>query len=357
LGKKVLVLVGTKRGAFILESNADRACWQVKGPFCQAWPILHFNGDPATGTLYAAGGNEWFGPAVWRSADLGATWTQSNQGFSYGDEGPTITKVWNVTPAHGALYAGVEPAGLFRSDDGGATWEHVGGLRDHPSRPNWMAGGGGLILHTIVPHPTDSNQMWLAMSAVGTFYTADGGKTWTPRNKGVRADFMPEKYPEFGQCVHRLVMASGQPNQLYQQNHCGVYRSADGGQTWEEITAGLPSEFGFPMAAHPRDPKTVYAIPLNGAIEGRYVPDAKAAVWRTNDGGDTWTRLSRGLPQENAYFGVLRGAMAVDPLDSAGVYFGTGNGQIYGSRDEGETWSLLAEFLPPVSSIEIVVVE
>lgn len=355
MSQRVLVLIGTKKGGFILEGDGDRTEWQVRGPFCQAWPIHHLVYDESSGMLYAGGGNEWFGPAVWRSADLGETWTHSGEGLTYGDAGPTIRKVWNVTPAHGALYAGVDPAGLFRSDDGGVTWQHVAGLRAHPSSASWMPGNGGLCLHSIVPHPTDPDQMWVGMSAVGTYYTADGGRTWVPRNKGVRAGFMPDPYPEFGQCVHKLVMAPGESHLLYQQNHCGVYRSADGGQSWQEITAGLPSEFGFPMAAHPRDPRTVYVIPLNG--EGRYVPEGHAAVWRTSDGGDSWTKLTAGLPQENAYLNVLREAMAVDRLDSSGVYFGTGNGQVFGSNDEGESWSLLAEFLPPVWSVETAVVD
>jgi len=354
---RVLVLVGTKKGGFILESDCGRKSWQLRGPFCQAWPINHINYDSASGTLYAGGGNEWFGPAVWRSTDLGETWTHSGEGLTYGDGGPSITNVWNVTPARGALYAGVAPAGLFRSDDGGVTWSHVTGLREHPSCSSWMPGNGGLCLHTIIPHPTDPSQMWIAISAVGAFYTADGGRTWETRNKGVRADFMPDKYPEFGQCVHKMVMAAGEPNLLYQQNHCGMYRSHDAGQTWQEISEGLPSTFGFPMAAHPRDPKTAYVIPLNGDGKGRFMPEANAAVWRTRDGGDNWTQLTCGLPQGNAYFGVLREAMAVDPLEPAGVYFGTSNGQIYASRNEGESFTALADYLPPVWGIETAIIE
>ena len=359
MADRCLLLVGTRKGAFIFDGDPNRSAWQIRGPMCEGWPIHDMNFDPATGAVLAAGGSEWYGPAVWRSDDLGQTWSHSSAGMSYGDgEGaPQIPTIWNVTPAHGSLYAGVEPAGLFRSDDGGATWQHVEGLTNHPTRPKWEPGNGGLILHSIVPHPTDADRMWVGISAVGAFETRDGGKSWETRNRGVRADFVPGPAPEFGQCVHKLVMASDGGERLYQQNHCGVYRTADGGVNWEEITGSLPSEFGFPMAAHPRDPQTVWTIPLNGAAEGRYVPDGSAAVWRTNDGGDRWIRAGDGLPQRDAYISVLREAMAVDRLDPVGVYFGTSTGQLYGSADEGRSWSLIADNLPPIWSVEAVVLD
>lgn len=354
MATRTLVLVGTKSGAFILESDAQRANWQLRGPFCEAWPIYHLQYDAESETLYAAGGNAWFGPAVWRSADLGRTWTQSGAGLTYGDEGPAVTKIWHVEAAHGALYAGADPAGLFRSEDQGATWSHVAGLRRHPTNPEWNPGAGGLCLHSIVPHPTDPAQMWVAISAVGTFYTADGGETWQTRNAGVRQEFGPERFPEFGQCVHKLLLAAdGQ--QLYQQNHCGVYRSADGGAQWDEISAGLPSDFGFPLALHPRDPNTLYVIPLVGM--GRYVPDAHMVVWRSRDRGATWTALTSGLPEKDAYIGVLREAMAVDTRDQAGIYFGTTGGQLYGSANEGDDWQVLAGNLPTIWSVETAIVE
>ncbi len=357
VNERVEVLVGTKKGAFILESDAARRDWRVRGPFCETWPIHHVIRAGADRALYAAGGSPWYGPTVFRSADDGATWTQSSDGLTYGDDAPKIGTIWNITAAGDTLYAGVEPAGLFRSEDHGATWTHVAGLREHPSCPEWQPGNGGLCLHSIAPHPTDPQRLWVGISAVGAFETADGGKTWALRNKGVRADFYPGPAPEFGQCVHKLRVVASDPEMLYQQNHCGVYRSDNGGRQWTEITGDLPSEFGFPMVVHPHDPKTIYVIPLNGADKGRHMIDGKTAVWRSRDRGDSWQRLTAGLPQEHAYLGVLREAMSIDALDTAGVYFGTSTGQVFGSNDEGEHWQLLADYLPPVWSVEAAVGE
>jgi photosystem II stability/assembly factor-like uncharacterized protein len=359
--QKLLVLLGTKKGAFILESDANRRDWSLRGPYCDTWPVNHVVADPATGTIYAGGGNEWFGPAVWKSTDHGHSWTHSSQGLAYAPGEAPIKAVWSLahTAAAGALYVGVEPAGLFRSRDGGDTFEHVRGLSEHPTRGEWQPGGGGLILHHLVAHPEDARQLWVAISAAGVFHTADGGETWTPRNRGTRSDYAPEehRYPEFGQCVHSLVMAPGEPELLYQQNHCGMYRSEDGGRSWHSIEAGLPSSFGFPAAAHPRDPNTLYLVPLNGDQAGRYMPDGKAAVWRTRDRGETWQALRTGLPQENVFFNVLRQAMATDRLEPAGVYFGTNGGAFYASADEGESWRCLAEHLPVITSVETLLVE
>ena len=356
---KVLILVGTKKGAFVLESDAARQSWELRGPYCETWPMNHVIADPATGTILAGGGSEWFGPAVWKSGDLGATWTHSSAGLAYPEGETPIKAVWSLAKSGTSLYAGVDPAGLFRSDDGGETWSHLAGLRNHPSRPHWNPGGAGLILHSLLPHPDDDRRLWVGISAAGVFHTADGGETWETRNRGTRADFMPEdqRYPEFGQCVHCLVMAAGMPDRLYQQNHCGMYRSDDGGRHWTSIEAGLPSSFGFPAAAHPRDPSTLYLLPLNGDSAGRYVPDGKAAVWRTRDGGETWKDLRTGLPQGNTYFGVLRQAMATDRLEPAGVYFGTSTGSLYASADEGDNWTCVAQHLPTVLSVETMVVE
>ncbi len=359
MSQRTALLVGTRKGLFVLDGDSSRDEGEVRGPLCDGWPIHDAIIDPVSGAIFAGGGSNWYGPAVWRSDDLGKTWTHSSEGITYGDDGEKVATIWSLaTGAGDALYAGVEPAGLFRSGDGGATWQHVEGLTNHPSRPEWQPGNGGLILHSIVPSPTDADRVWVGISSVGAFETADGGSTWHTRNAGVRAGFMPEgqQYPEFGQCVHKLVMAADGGEHLYQQNHCGVYRSSDGGKQWEEITPGLPTEFGFPMGAHPRDPKTVWTIPLTEPQDGRMMPEGHAAVWRTHDGGDSWVRSDEGLPRENAFVAVLREAMAVDRLDPVGVYFGTSTGQLYGSRDEGRSWRLIADNLPAIWSVEAAVV-
>ncbi len=354
---KVNLLLGTKKGTFLLESSAERREWQIRGPFCEAWPINHVVADETTQTIYCGGGNEWFGPAVWKSRDLGETWTHSSEGLKYGDDQEPVKSVWSIAIDSNRIFAGVEPAGLFQSTDQGQSWQHIESLTNHPTRSQWRPGGGGLILHSIVLHPEDQSQIWIAISAAGVFYSGDNGRSWEPRNIGTRADFMPDgqNYPEFGQCVHSLVMAPDNPDLLYQQNHCGMYRSDDGGKQWKSIEEGLPSSFGFPAAAHPRDPATLYLIPLNGDIAGRYVPDGKAAVWRTKDHGQSWEALREGLPQRNVFFGVLRQALATDTLEPVGVYFGTNTGALYSSVDEGTHWSLIAEHLPPIYSVETFV--
>lgn len=364
MSSRVLVLLGTNKGAFVLERGALTADWLVRGPYCDGWPINHVVGDPSTGTLYAAGGNRWTGTGVWRGTDLGHTWHRHEPGAlpPFGDAAPheapdaAPDTVFSLALCHDRLYAGTRPAALYESRDGGESFTHLAGLRAHPSRDRWMPGGAGLILHSIVPHPDDPDRIWVGISAAGVFATQDGGNTWEPRNEGTRADFMPEdqRYPEVGQCVHSVVRAHGADELLYQQNHCGMYRSADGGRQWQSIEDGLPSSFGFPVAAHPRDPGTVWLLPLNGDTAGRYPPDAALAVWRSRDGGDSWQALREGLPQTHAYGAVLRQAMAVDKAEPAGVYFGTNGGTLYASPDEGDSWEEAARNLPMILSVETI---
>ena len=353
---RVMLMVGTKKGAFLLDSDESRRDWRIRGPFCEGFEIRDVSYDPADGAIYAAATSAWFGPAVFRSPDLGETWTHSSEGLTYGDDGPKLTRVWSVTPGHGRLYAGVEPAGLFQSDDAGVTWRHVEGLRKHPTTPDWIPGNGGLILHTIVPHATDPNHLWVGASSVGVFETTDGGETWEARNRGVRGVDNPGGEPqEVGSCVHKFALAAGTDQTLFQQNHMGVYRSDDGGSNWTKISAGLSSDFGFVIGVHPRDPETAWVLPLTHPEEGRLTPDAKAAVWRTRDGGGSWQRLSNGLPQKDAWLSVLREAMGVDTLEKPGVYFGAQTGQLFASADEGDTWREVASYLPPIASVDAAV--
>jgi hypothetical protein len=354
---RVQLLVGTKKGAFVLESDASRRDWSVRGPLCEGWPVHDLVVEPGSGAILAGAGNPWYGPAVWRSEDGGTSWTHSSAGLTYGDEAEAIKTVWSLSATpDGGLLAGVEPAGLFRSDDGGGTWRHIEGLTNHPTRPTWGPGAGGLILHTIIPHPTDTDRTWIGISAVGVFETRDGGTSWEPRNVGVRAEFNPEdRFPVTGQCVHKFEMAAGQPETLYQRNHCGVYRSDDGSETWQEITGDLPTDFGFAMTEHPRDPDSFWLIPLSIPEEGRYMPDAHTAVWRTSDRGASWVRSDDGLPTRDAYLSVLREAMAHDTLDPVGITFGTSTGQLWHSADEGASWRMITDTLPEIWAVEAVV--
>lgn len=357
MGTKVLVLVGTKRGAFILESDRERKDWKLRGPFLGV-PVRDMKYDKATGAIYAAGAGQYgeeYRAGVWKSLDLGETWTHSAEGLTYGEDGPKLEKVWHLVSAHGSLYAGVDPAGIFRSDDGGQTWTHLAGLRAHPTCPEWGGGAGGLCLHSIVPHPTDPRQIWVGISAVGAFYTADGGESWEVRTNGLRAEWPVNEESNTGYCVHKLIGASGDQPILYMQHHGGVFRSHDGGQNWVDISEGLPEDFGFACAENPHDPSSFYVVPIKH--EGRFVPDGKAAVWRANKGGESWTRLTDGLPQENAYFQVLREALGVDSLPEHGIYFGTNNGFVFASNNEGATWSTIASHLPYVWAVNTAVIE
>ena len=355
---QTVVLVGTRKGCFVLESDGDRRDWQVRGPYCEGWPIYHAVHGADAGTIYAAAASEWHGAGVWRSTDLGETLELSSEGLAYDDGGQKLSKISGLTVAHGRVLAGAESAGVFESRDGAVTWSLLSTLDGMPGREGWNDPAnqppGHLGLPAILPHPDEASHFWAVVQGVGIFETTDNGASWTPRNRGLRADW-PLEDPEVGYCVHKLVMSPVDRQRLYQQNHCGMHRSDDGGHSWVEITEGLPSDFGFAAATHPHDRDTFYVIPVD-AGHGRVMHDGKAAVWRTRDAGATWQRLDRGLPQRDAHLGVLREGMAIDSLDTPGLYFGTSTGQVFASADEGESWSEIASYLPAISSVEVAVV-
>ncbi|MFD0980187.1 WD40/YVTN/BNR-like repeat-containing protein [Tropicimonas aquimaris] len=385
----VTLLVGTTKGVFLIEGNKGRTAWSVRGPLCDGWPVNHVVGDPASGTIWAAGGGEWEGAGVWRSTDHGETWELSllanGQRNAFIDENPeeaklfgmereapapfsgALEKLWSLGVSNGTVYAGAKPASLYASGDGGVTWEPVPALTEHPSRDSWMPGGAGLVLHTILPDPDRPEKLWVGISAAGIFATEDGGKSWERRNRLSNAETAEahEAHPghthdplaeagSIGFCVHNMVRARGAGDLMYQQNHHGVFRSTDGGRSWDDRTEGLPSTFGFPIAVHPRDPQTIWVLPLNGDSIGRYPPGASAAVWRSRDGGESWERKQAGLPEKDCFFTVLRQAMATDAQEPAGVYFGTNSGSVFASTDEGESWAPVAQHLPTVLSVEVL---
>lgn len=355
MDETVLVCVGTAKGLFLF-TGKGRKGWRARGPFLKGREINHAVYDRRMGRVFATSNNVFFGSEIAWTSDLGKTWQTAEASPKFApDSGLKLDRIWHIEPGRTGeeevLYAGVAPAALFKSDDGGHSWKEVDGLTAHPTRERWQPGAGGLCLHSIQLDPSSSRRMFVGISAVGVFGTQDAGNSWATLNAGTRAGFQPEKYPEFGQCVHKLLMSPGNPSLLFQQNHCGVYRSDDGGDKWNEITEGLPSEFGFPMALHPRDPETAYVVPLEGA-EFRCPPEGKLQVYRTKDGGMSWEPLGKGLPQRNAYMGIYRENLSVDTLDPAGVYLGTNTGKVYFSPDEGESWKELAGNLPPVTSVE-----
>jgi hypothetical protein len=353
---ETVVLAGTRKGLFIFHSR-DRRRWSSKGPFFEGHSIMHAVLDRRDGrTVWVGVTTGHWGATVQRSTDFGESWIRGREGPHFPkDSGLSVDRIWQVRPGlDDELWLGVEPAGLFRSEDGGETWNSVDGLNLRPDREEWQPGFGGLCLHTILPYPGDPKRMVVGISAVGVFGTNDGGDTWRVMNGDVRADFLPQKATsedEIGSCVHKMVRDSRDPAILYQQNHCGVYRRRRGDPAWTPIEEGLPATFGFPMAAHPHEAATVYVVPLQGDYN-RVTPEGSMAVYRTTDGGKTWERLWKGLPQQRAYLTILRDAMRTDENDPAGVYVGTTTGQLYYSRDEGETWETLAELLPPILSVE-----
>ncbi len=378
---RVNVFVGTRKGGFIFSSDESRQKWERSELMFKGWEVMHINLDPRDRRLFASAAHFVYGPTIQYSDDLGKTWTQARQNPaldrpslsgrppSTPEEAGTpealvgqpekVVKTWNITPGRagepGVLYAGIQPAALFKSADRGETWVLNDSLYDHPQRGKFFPGAGGLCLHTIVLDPSDPQRMYIAISAGGCYRTDDGGATWSPHNKNVRADFHPEKFPEFGQCVHKMDMHPSRPQVLFQQNHCGVYRSDDCGDNWTDINEGrLPTRFGFPIAVHPHEPETIY-VALEESDEYHMSVDGAFAVWRSRNGGETWQRLSDGLPQK-AHLVVLREAMAMDNLDEAGIYAGTNTGQLFYSRDSGDHWELLADYLPPITSVETAVI-
>ncbi len=357
---RVVLLVGTRKGCFILESDTDRRSWEMRGPYCDGWPVYRAIHDAGSGALYAAAASEWHGAGVWRSPDMGETWTLSSEGLTYGDEGDLkLSKISGLTASHGRLLAGAEAAGLFESTDDGATWSLLSTLDGQPGRSIWNDPGnqppGHLGMPAILPDPNQRDHYWIIIQGIGIFETTDNGASWTPRNSGLRAEW-PREFEDVGFCVHKLVMSPADTTRMYQQNHCGMHRSDDGGMSWTEITEGLPTDFGFAAAAHPHDRDTFYVIPLDGG-HGRVMPDGHAAVWRTRDAGSSWERLDRGLPHENAHLGVLREGMTIDTLDIPGLYFGTSTGQLFASADEGESWDEIASYLPAIASVSVAVIE
>lgn len=351
-----VVLVGTKKGGFIFHSP-DRRRWSVAGPYMEGMPVYHMILDPRDGqTVYAGAPNpgEVWGPALYRGR-LGSApaLTKSAPKFRDGS-GLALSRIWHLEPGiadePGTLYAGVEPAALFRSDDRGDSWADVEGLNYYPGRDKWQPGNGGLCAHSVLVDPRNPKHLVVGISSVGTFESRDGGGSWTTENKNVRAGFLPDPYPETGQCIHHLVWDSAGDGSIFHQNHCGTYHRGPEGGAWTEITKGLPSDFGFGIAADPSRKNTAYVTPLLGG-GNRVPPKSQLAVWKTTNKGRTWRRFTKGLPGPGAYMGVLREAMAADAGDPTGVYVGTNTGHLYASRDEGESWKAVSVMLPPILSV------
>jgi photosystem II stability/assembly factor-like uncharacterized protein len=388
----VRVLVGTRKGAFILTSDGKRQRWEVSGPHFAGWEIFHLKGSPVDpNRLYASQTSGWFGQVIQRSDDGGKTWhqpgtppgepTTTPEGFPKGESnkfvydtspqtGKPLTthqwydgtqhpwefkRVWHLEPSLSdpdVVYAGVEDAALFRTTDGGKTWHELAGLRGHGTGPKWSPGAGGMGLHTVLIDPGNPKRVFVAISAAGAFRTDDGGKTWKPINRGLHSQYIPDPTAEVGHCVHRIAMHRSRPNVLFMQKHFDVMRSDDAGENWHEVSGNLPTDFGFPIDVHAHEPDTVFVVPIMGD-SGRFPPEGKLRVYRSRTGGNEWQPLTEGLPQANCYVNVLREAMAVDSLDKCGVYFGTTGGQVYASADAGDRWMPIVRDLPAVLSVEV----
>ena len=374
---KVRVLVGTRKGAFILESDGKRERWDVSGPHFAGWEIYHLKGSPSDpNRLYASQSSSWFGQLIQRSNDGGKTWEPMDNKFVYdgipgthqwydGKPHPwEFKRVWHLEPSltdPETIYAGVEDAALFQSTDGGKSWQERSGLRCHTTGNRWQPGAGGMCLHTILLDPSDANRIFIAISAAGAFRTDDGGETWQPINQGLRSQYIPDPTAEIGHCVHRIAMHRSRPNTLFMQKHWDVLRSDNAGDFWQEVNGNLPTEsgseegrrgFGFVIDVHTQEPETIYVVPIKSDSE--HFPHGGALrVFRSRTGGNEWEPLTKGLPQSNCYVNVLRDAMAVDSLDKCGIYFGTTGGQVYASADAGDSWSPIVRDLPGVLSVEV----
>jgi len=384
---KVRVLVGTKKGAFVLTADGKREHWDVSGPHFAGWEIYHVKGSPADpNRLYASQTSGWFGQIIQRSDDGGKTWhqpgtppgepaapgppkTDSNK-FAYDVSAAPLTthqfydgtqhpwefkRVWHLEPSlkdPDTVYAGVEDAALFRSTDGGQNWRELPGLRGHGTGPKWQPGAGGMCLHTIILDPSNPQRIWIAISAAGAFRTDDGGKLWKPINQGLRSQYIPDPTAEIGHCVHHVAMSPSRPGVLFMQKHWDVMRSDNAGDSWVEVSGNLPTDFGFVIDVHAHEPETIYVVPIKSDSE-HYVHEGKLRVYRSRSGGNEWEALTKGLPQRDCYVNVLRDAMAVDSLDKCGVYFGTTGGQVYASADAGDSWAPIVRDLPAVLSVEV----
>jgi photosystem II stability/assembly factor-like uncharacterized protein len=365
---RVRVLAGTRKGAFILESDGKRQHWDISGPHFTGWEIYHLKGSPADpNRIYASQTSGWFGQLVQRSNDGGKTWETAGNKFAYDGTPGThqwydgtphpweFKRAWHLEPSHtnpDVVYAGVEDAALFRSSDAGQNWEELPGLRQHSSAPRWQPGAGGMCLHTIILDPANPQRIVIAISAAGAFRSDDGGVTFRPINQGLSSQFLPDPNAEVGHCVHHIAMHPSRPQVLFMQKHWDVMRSDDGGASWREVSGNLPTDFGFPIDVHAHEPDTIYVVPIKSDSE-HIPPDGKLRVYRSRTGGDEWEALTKGLPQSDCYVNVLRDAMAVDSLDSCGVYFGTTGGQVYASANAGDSWTPIVRDLPPVLSVEV----
>jgi photosystem II stability/assembly factor-like uncharacterized protein len=366
--KGVRLLVGTRKGAFVLTSDERRSKWKVDGPHFAGWEIYHLKGSPVDPErIYASQSSSWFGQMIQRSNDGGASWEAVDNKFAYVGELGThlwydgtphpweFKRVWHLEPSHhdpDVVFAGVEDAALFKTTDGGKSWIELDGLRTHPTGSKWAPGAGGMAVHTVLIDPARKERMFVAISSAGAFRTDDGGATWMPINKGLVSEYIPDPNAEVGHCVHRIAMHPSHPNVVFMQKHWDVMRSDDAGDTWREVSGDLPTDFGFVIDVHAHEPETIYVVPIKSDAE-HFPLDGKLRVYRSRTGGETWEPLTEGLPQENCFVNVLRDAMAVDHCDSCGVYFGTTGGQVYASTDSGDHWTPIVRDLPPVVSVEV----